>query len=95
MFSYPRAPKVTVYIPTHNYGKYVDKAIQGVLNQTMEDWELIVIDDGSTDNTMEVLEKYQSHPKIRVLSQENRGLNVTNNIALRLSNGKYIMPRCR
>lgn len=91
MFSHPRAPKVTVYIPTHNYGKYVDKAIQSVLNQTVEDWELIVIDDGSTDNTMEVLEKYQSHPKIRVLSQENRGLNVTNNIALRLSNGKYIM----
>lgn len=91
MLSPHRAPKVTVYIPTHNYGKYVEKAIQSVLNQTMEDWELIVIDDGSTDNTMEILQKYQGHRKMRIMVQENRGLNVTNNIALRLSNGKYIM----
>ncbi len=83
--------KVTVYIPTHNYGRYLDKAIRSVLEQTMVDWELIIIDDGSTDNTKEVLSKYISHPKIRILEQENKGLNVTNNIALRLSNCKYII----
>lgn len=84
-------PKVTVYIPTFNYANYVTQAIESVLNQTMTDWELIVINDGSTDDTMSVISKYESNPKIRIFDQENKGLNVTNNIALRLSNGKYIM----
>jgi len=83
--------KVTVYIPTYNYANYIEKAIYSVLVQTMTDWELIIINDGSTDNTMEVLRKYQDHPQVRVINQENKGLNVTNNIALRLAVGKYIM----
>lgn len=84
-------PKVTVYIPTHNYGHYLDQTIGSVLKQTMADWELIIIDDGSTDNTAEVLKKYESHPSIVTVFQENKGLNVTNNVAIRLSRGKYIM----
>ena len=47
--------KVTVYITAHNYGKYVKKAIDSVLAQKFNDWELIVINDGSTDNTKEIL----------------------------------------
>ncbi|MBI3126023.1 MAG: glycosyltransferase family 2 protein [Candidatus Tectomicrobia bacterium] len=83
--------KVTVYIPTHNYGRFLDRAVQSVLAQTMEDWELIIVDDGSTDDTPEILGRYRSHPKIRILEQENKGLNVTNNIALRLAMGEYMM----
>ena len=55
--------KVTVYMPAYNYAEYIDKAVQSVLDQTMSDWELIIINDGSTDNTMEVLSKYQNHPR--------------------------------
>jgi len=84
-------PKITVYITTHNYGQYVDKAIQSVLQQTVDDWELIVIDDGSTDNTGEMLDRYRKHTKVQIVEQKNKGLNVTNNIALRLAAGKYIM----
>lgn len=83
--------KVTVYIPTYNYGKYIDKAVKSVLNQTSHDWELIIIDDGSIDNTKKTLTQYKNNPKIRIVQQENKGLNITNNIALRLANGKYIM----
>jgi len=83
--------KVTVYIPSHNYGRYLDRAVQSVLRQTMEDWELIIINDGSTDNTQEVIDQYRSHPKIRIVEQENKGLTVTNNIALRLASGEYLM----
>jgi len=83
--------KVTVYIPTYNYASYIDKAVQSVLKQTISDWELIIIDDGSTDNTQEILSKYRNDTKIRVIEQENKGLNVANNIALRLANGRYIM----
>ncbi len=84
-------PKVTVYIPTHNYGKYLAQAIDSVIVQKYDDWELIVIDDGSTDNTADILKKFSSHPKIKVIHQERQGLTITNNIALRLSQGKYIM----
>ena len=84
-------PKVTVYIPAHNYGRFLDAAIQSVLKQTMDDWELIVIDDGSTDNTSEILAPYGTHPKIRIFEQENRGLSFTNNVALRVARGEYLM----
>ena len=84
-------PKVSIYMPTYNYGSYIRQAIDSVLKQTMEDWELIVIDDGSTDNTIETLDIYRENIKIRIFSQENQGLNVTNNIAIRLANGRYIV----
>jgi len=82
--------KVTVYIPTYNYGRYVAQAVDSVLAQTLDDWELIVINDGSTDNTSEVLDAYRDNTRIRIIDQKNKGLNVTNNIALRLAKGKYI-----
>ncbi|MEN6382574.1 MAG: glycosyltransferase [Rectinema sp.] len=84
-------PKVSIYMPTYNYGRYIEEAIQSVIKQTMDDWELIVIDDGSTDNTMEVIKQFADNPQIRIISQENKGLNVTNNIAIRLASGKYIV----
>lgn len=84
-------PKVTVYVPTYNYAHFLDAAVRSVLNQTMDDWELIVIDDGSTDDTALVLEKHKGHPKVRIITQENKGLSVTNNIAMRLARGDYLM----
>lgn len=84
-----RPPKITVYIPSFNYGRFLEKSIESVIAQTTDDWELIVIDDGSTDNTREILERYASHPKIRVVLQENRGLNATCNRALDLARGQY------
>lgn len=83
--------KVSIYIPTYNYAHYIEQAVDSVLKQTMTEWELIIIDDGSTDNTIEVLAKYRSNPKIRIIEQENKGLNKSNNIAIRLSQGEYIM----
>jgi CMP-N-acetylneuraminic acid synthetase len=82
---------VSVYIPTHNYGKYLVQAIESVLAQKFNQWELIIIDDGSTDNSRDIIKQYSSHPKIRTMYQEKKGLTTTNNIALRLAQGKYIM----
>lgn len=84
-------PLVTVYILNHNYAAYVEKAIESVLIQSFTDFEVLVIDDGSTDDSRSVIEKYASHPKITTIFQNNQGLNVTNNIALRAARGKYIM----
>ena len=84
-------PLVTVYITNHNYGKFLNKAIKSVLNQSLKKFELIIIDDGSTDNSKKIINKYKNNNKIISIFQKNRGLIVSNNIALRLAKGKYIM----
>ena len=86
-----KTAKVSVYIPVYNYGKYVEKAIKSVIDQTFDDWELIVINDGSNDDSEDIIAKYESHPKIMTVNQKNRGLTITSNIALRLSSGEYFM----
>lgn len=77
-------------MPNYNYGKYIDDAIKSVLTQTFNDWELLIIDDESTDNSLQIINKYKNHKKIRIIKQKNKGLNTTNNIAIRLSNSEYI-----
>ena len=82
---------VTVYITNYNYGKYIRQAIESVLNQTLQNFELIIIDDGSTDNSKEVIESYSNNSKINIIYQKNKGLNITNNVALKIANGKFIV----
>lgn len=84
-------PKLTIYITNYNYGRYIRQAIESVLHQDFQDFELLIIDDGSTDNSKEIIEDYANQPQIEVIYQQNKGLNITNNIALRLAKGKYIM----
>lgn len=86
-----REPLVTVYITNHNYGRYVRQAVESVLAQSMQDFELLIIDDGSTDDSRAVISAYEGHPKVRIIFQENKGLNRTNNIALKASRGRYVM----
>lgn len=85
------SPVITVYITNYNYGRYIRQAIESVLSQSFQDFEIIIIDDGSTDNSKEIIESYAKHPNIDVIFQKNKGLNVTNNIAMRLAKGKYLM----
>ena len=84
-------PLITVYITNYNYGKYIRQAVDSILNQTLQDFELIIIDDGSTDNSKTIIEEYSGHPKIKIIYQQNKGLNISNNVALRMTEGKYIM----
>ncbi len=89
--SLTHSPAVTVYITNFNYGKYVQKSIESVLAQTTRSFEIIIIDDGSTDDSKIIIEKYAKDPRITVIFQENKGLNATNNVALDLAKGKYIV----
>ena len=84
-------PKVTVYITNYNYGPYLEQAIQSVLNQTFTDYELIIIDDGSTDNSKEIINNYKKNKNVYAVFQKNKGLNTSNNVALNLARGKYIV----
>lgn len=85
------SPLVTVYITNHNYGRYIERAIDSVLAQTLGDFELIIIDDGSSDDSRSIIERFAENPRVIPIFQENKGLNVSNNIALRSARGKYVM----
>jgi len=84
-------PLVSVYVTNHNYGRFLKQAINSVLNQKFSAFELILIDDGSTDESPAILDSYEGLPNVRIVRQENKGLTVSNNIALRLARGKYII----
>ena len=85
-------PKINVIIPVYNYGKYLRQAIQSVLSQQFDDYEIIVINDGSTDNTAEVLREFESHPKIRLIThKKNQGLVRSCHEAIEASTGEYIV----
>jgi len=84
-------PLVTVYITNFNYGDYIEDAINSVLDQSYENIELLIIDDGSTDNSRLVIEKYSGVESITAIFQENRGLTRTNNTAIAVSKGEFIV----
>jgi glycosyltransferase involved in cell wall biosynthesis len=87
--SIPRAPTVSVVMAVKNGGQIMREAIDSILNQTFTDFEFIIINDGSTDETLEVLAEYKD-PRIQVYSQENQGVARSANRGLAIARGKYI-----
>lgn len=81
---------VSVITPTYNRGKYIKKCIESVLNQTLKNIELIIIDDGSTDNTFSVVKQYDDS-RIKYVKQENKGIGKSRNYGVKLASGKYIV----
>lgn len=86
-------PKVSIIIPVYNSEKYIARCIESVLNQTFDDYEIILINDGSKDKSKEILDEYkEKYPeKINVIHQQNIGVSKTRNKAMKLANGSYIM----
>ena len=84
-------PTISIIIAVFNNEQYLPACLDTVLAQTYSDWELILIDDGSTDGTGSVCDKYaKTDPRISVIHQENQGLSDSRNKAMRLARGKYI-----
>jgi len=84
-------PFVTYFIPSFNHAQYVEEAVNSVLNQEYENLELIVVDDGSSDNSHEVLRQFESDPRVTLfLNTENHGQSAAFNQALRVAKGEYI-----
>jgi glycosyltransferase involved in cell wall biosynthesis len=86
-------PKVSVIMTAYNREKFIAEAIRSVLAQTFSDFELIIIDDGSTDKTLEKASGFGHDPRIRIIKNEkNLGIATTRNKALSFARGKYIAP---
>lgn len=81
--------KVSVVMPAYNAEKYIAESIKSLLEQTFDNWELIVVDDGSEDETLAVVQSFPD-ARIRVISQENRGEAGARNTGLRVASGQYI-----
>lgn len=86
-----RKIKTTVYISSHDYARYLQQAIESVLRQTVNNWELLLINDGSTDNTRDLMELYRGDSRIKIFEVPNIGLPGVANFALKNSRGEYIM----
>jgi hypothetical protein len=84
-------PKVTVVTPAFNVGRYIGEAVDSVMRQTFADFEYIVVDDGSTDNSVEVVRAHAGDdPRFRLVPGEHRGLSAARNVGIRESKAKYI-----
>ena len=84
-------PVVSIILTVYNRASYLKRCINSVLNQSLTDWELIAIDDGSTDNSLEILKDYENYSEnITVVSHANMKLPLSRNKGINLSLGKYI-----
>lgn len=85
---------ISVIMPLYNNEKYVIEAIQSVINQTYEDWELIIINDASTDNSKFIVQKFLEEEKdnrlIFIDLKENKGVSFARNLGMRKAKGEYI-----
>ncbi|WP_111671064.1 glycosyltransferase family 2 protein [Algoriphagus litoralis] len=83
--------KVSIIIPCYNYGRYLAECFSNLQSQTYSDWEAIVIDDGSTDQTMEVVRSWQAYEsRIQYFYQPNSGVSSARNLGLKKANGEFI-----
>lgn len=81
-------PLISVIMPIFNTEKYVSEAIQSVINQDYENWELLIVNDGSTDNSLMFINKFKDK-RVKVFSQENKGVSAARNAAFEKMSGDY------
>lgn len=82
---------VSIIIPVYNTEEFVEEAVRSIMNQTLQDIEIIIINDGSTDNSLSIIRKLANEDdRIQIYSRENKGLSATRNQGIYLAKGKYL-----
>ncbi len=89
-FEFIDNPIISVIMGTYNSEQFLERAIDSILNQTYKNFEFIIINDGSSDKSMQIIEKYLNNNKILLINQENMGLTKSLNRGINLARGKYI-----
>ena len=83
--------KISIIIPVYNSEQFIDKCLNSIINQTYQNLEIICINDGSTDNSLTVLNKYQKKDKrIKIIDKKNAGVSAARNDGIKLSTGEYV-----
>ena len=87
-----KIPEISVIVPAYNIEEYIARCLLSLLNQSFKDYEIIIIDDGSTDKTSEIIDYYSvKYERIRVLHTQNAGVSNARNNGLKMAKGKYIV----
>jgi len=91
--AYMNETKISIIIPCYNLGKYISECLDSILAQTFTQWEAIVINDGSTDNSLKIIKRYiKKHSQIRLINQDNQGVVAARNKGILQAKGKFIYP---
>ncbi|SDE60949.1 glycosyltransferase family 2 protein [Riemerella columbipharyngis] len=86
-----KCPLVSIIVPAYNVENYIEEALQSVLSQTYQNWECIIINDGSTDNTLNIIKKWkEKDSRFRIYEQENQGIIKTRNRGIDLAKGELV-----
>ena len=84
-------PEISIIIPVYNVEKYIERCVNSLLNQTFQNIEIILINDSSTDSSLEICNKLaEKDSRIKVIHKENEGAGMARNAALKIATGKYI-----
>lgn len=84
-------PKISVIIAAYNVSKYIEQAVKSVINQTLKNIEIIIVNDGSTDNTLEILNQFASKDqRIIIINKQNEGLGYARNAGIAIAQGEYV-----
>jgi len=87
----PKKIKVSIIIPTYNSAEFIERSLESALNQTLKDIEVIVIDDHSTDKTLEIIKKYEKDTRLKIISlNQNQGAGAARNLGIELAVGEFI-----
>ena len=91
LFDIKKQPKVSIIVPVYNVEDYIEKCLDSLVNQTLKEIEIIVVNDGSTDSSLEKIEKFaQQDSRIIIINQENQGQGAARNSGLNIAKGEYI-----
>lgn len=86
-------PTLSIVVPCYKQAEFLSETLDSILKQTFQDWECIVVNDGSPDNTSQVANKYvKQDPRFRLIETENGGVSAARNIGIRASLGEFILP---
>ena len=83
--------KFSIIVPAYNVESYIDRCLKAIKSQEYKDYEVIIVNDGSTDNSVKIIEKYLSDKRFKLINQDNKGLSAARNSGIKKAIGDYLI----